>query len=468
MAAPKIAVLSSHRHPRLRYILAQMSRWTGYEFLLYTQVDKYLKTKADARINYGQPPCEALEMPLYAHSFLSGKSPEAADLQPTFRELYFPLDFTGAGLQKNSSPVFMTNQEGDDFDPWSIIFFCLSRWEEYQVFTADQHQRFPAKASHAHQYGYLEQPLVNTHLGSLIARLGQLFPALPKPNYPTARLELSYDIDIPFAFRFRGWRGWASGCKDLLFGPRSRAWQRLKTLLGQQLDPFDTFAQLETLHQALGHQPLTFWLLAAQRTAFDPNLPPTSAIMQRLIPEVARWSEIGIHPSYFTSDTPDLIAHERSKLKEISGQHIRNSRQHFLRFRFPSTYTQLIRAGIQHDYSMGYADAIGWRAGTNYPFYWYNLETEHQTHLIVHPFAAMDVTLLRYQHLAAREVPAKLHVMAQQVKPFGGPFTLLWHNSSFADAYGWAGWWEMYTTLVHELTAYFASSEDRLPGNNEG
>lgn len=191
---------------------------------------------------------------------------------------------------------------------------------------------------------------------------------------------------------------------------------------------------------------------------------------------------MGIHPSYYSSEEGALIRQEKAYLIDILGQPVTHSRQHFLRFSLPHTYRELLLAGITQDYSMGYADAIGWRAGTHQAFRWYDLEAEEASGLWVHPFAAMDVTLLKYENLApASEATAKnkesvqwpdnqkiglptaahprwavaawrIKTLYEGVQPYGGAFILLWHNSSFAEDYGWGGWQKMYEELLEKLS----------------
>ena len=55
------------------------------------------------------------------------------------------------------------------------------------------------------------------------------------------------------------------------------------------------------------------------------------------------------------------------------------SRQHFLKINLPKTYQTLSELDIKEDYSMGYADHLGFRASVSSPFYFYNLDIEKQT-----------------------------------------------------------------------------------------
>ncbi|MEM8584396.1 MAG: hypothetical protein AAGF87_09020, partial [Bacteroidota bacterium] len=146
-----------------------------------------------------------------------------------------------------------------------------------------------------------------------------------------------------------------------------------------------------------------------------------------------------------------LITKEVQTFKSIIEQGPFSSRQHYLRLSLPETYRALIRAGLRSDYSMGYADMPGWRAGTHLPFPWYDLEKEKSTHLQIYPFAFMDVTLKNYQHLSASDALQKMMFYRNQVDSLGGPLYSLWHNSSFSEAHGWSGYGEIYERYLRGI-----------------
>lgn len=507
MTTPVIAVLSVHRHPRLRYVLSEAGRRLNCSFKLFTDEQKYLNCDCTIRIRYATDLTDSSkdesELSVYAHPFLAGKDALAKDLvtgwgsegfrfvlqlrdvpdlksELAIREqgLNFieaksslranksskvPPAPEGGGVQESNKPLqrvpsgssclkaeepklpaFFSCPHQLYYDPFSIIFYCLSRYEEYQPFSADDHGRFPASVSHARSNNYLDYPLVD----HLLAELGRMLE-LELINSESF-FRATYDVDVPFAYQLRGWRGVASGVKDLLTGYFRRSLARFGTLLSGKDDPFDTFDQLRRLHADQKEKPRVFFLLTEKRSAYDPNPSPSESAYQHLIRETAEWAEIGIHPSYYSSTKPELFQSEKETLKQISDLPITHSRQHFLRVNLPVTYRELIRAGITNDHSMGYASEIGWRAGTNESFFWYDLEREQKTHLLVHPFGAMEVTLLRYKNLATLKSKEAILNLYENLSPLGGPCTLLWHNSSFADDFGWKGWWEMYADLIRK------------------
>src|SRR5690606_1402201 len=77
-------------------------------------------------------------------------------------------------------------------------------------------------------------------------------------------------------------------------------------------------------------------------------------------------------------------------LETATGSSIKASRQHYIRLRIPETYRQLRKAGIAFDFSMGYGSLNGFRASAALPFYWYDLEKEEPTDLLIFPFCFME------------------------------------------------------------------------------
>ena len=429
-ALPEITIRTRIRHPRLRYVLKVVGADLGYRFRFFNEKSVFKGTEPPYLITYGE--CGARNLP--AHPILTGKA-------------YDPGSESDQ-IDSEGLPILCTTPEGPDL--LAAIFFCLSRYEEYQAFEPDAHGRYPAAASHAYHYDYLDRPVVREWTFRLGQRLRDWFPDLPNPETDALTFEPSYDIDLLWAFHHRGWRGVASGVRDVLTGHFRRSVSRFTT--SADSDPYQTLPFLEDLHGRYGIHPTYFWLVSERDQVQDTNpfpIPESQLIWMR---RLAKTSTMGLHPSYRTSETPELIGKEKRRLESIIGREVDRSRQHFLRFRTPATYRELLHHGIRSDYTMGYGDAVGWRAGTNLPFPWYDLEKETETRLTVYPFAAMDVTLRSYLGLSAKEASIRVRRLYELAAPYGGPFILLWHNSSFAAEYGWAGWKEVYEGLVKEFS----------------
>jgi hypothetical protein len=430
--APEIAVLAPHRHPRLRYALAEAGRSVGWRFRLVTEEDKWLSLDVSGKASLQEISGDFIYTKWFLHPFLAGGDAGAKDLEVS---------------EEGEMSYFFA--VGGGYDLLACIFYVLSRYEEYGTTEVDEHGRFTAAGSHAWRNDYLHLPVVRMWALELATRLRGDFPDLPAPQPPAFTFRPTYDIDLLWAWQHRGLRGIAAGLRDALTGEFGRAVSRFTTSPAE--DPYLTLPFLESLHQRERLKPLYFWLLADGKDPRDTNPYPIPPGQTSWISRLAEQHPSGIHPSYHTMDRPALIREEAKRLSTITGRETAHSRQHWLRFRLPETYRDLRQAGITHEYSMGYADAVGWRAGTNQPFHWYDLEQEAATGLLVHPFAAMDVTLKNYLALDTDQAKQLILTLANAMRPYGGDFALLWHNSSFAEAYGWAGWREMYEELAREL-----------------
>lgn len=343
---------------------------------------------------------------------------------------------------------FGTSQAGDlPADPLAGAFYCLSRYEEYLLFTPDQHGRFSATQSLAQREGFLHMAVVQRWLDALLQALQTQNPDFSWTPIPY-RFVPTYDVDMPWAFAYQAWWRQLGGAGKALLrgkiqslGTRWRAWKNPST------DPFFRFDTLHAWHERYQLQP-RFFILLGDRTRYDTNPSPDLPAQRALIRDLASRYPLGIHPSYQSNAEPERLLLEKERLAEISGQNITHSRQHFLKLHLPNTYQQLIKAGIEADHSMGYADAVGFRAGVAVPFCWYDLEQECITNLWIHPFVAMDVTLQQYLGLNAEQAFAQLTALQKELHAWGGDFCLLWHNSSFYAEDGWLGWEEMYEQVL--------------------
>ncbi|CAA6820555.1 MAG: Unknown protein, partial [uncultured Aureispira sp.] len=329
------------------------------------------------------------------------------------------------------------------FDPFALTFYLVSRYEEYLDFSADQFGRFSASNSVAYKNGFLQQPLVNLWALKIKALLEKKYPSL-QFNCPQYQYTPSYDIDHAYAFLQKGWlRQSAAFGKNIAKLDVETLSLQVKTWLRIQKDPYDCFSYLESLDDKYQLKPIYFWLLGDYGT-HDKNIHYNNKHFRQLIQKNAQKYPIGIHPSFGSNQAQDLVDKEIHRLRKITTQSIRKSRQHFLILALPKTYERLINLGIQEDYSMGYAQQVGFRASVAQPFYWYNLKTEQKTSLQVFPFQLMDVTFNTYLKQAPEAILEQAGPVIQNTKAVGGHLISIWHNSSLCEAWQWKGWREAY------------------------
>lgn len=360
-----------------------------------------------------------------------------------------------SGFLREDSRVFSLENaslEHLHFDFLSAIFFLLSRAEEYNYFEADKHGRFPASLSALAQKGWLQIPVVDVWVEMLCKEFNERFDLnIPKSTFS---FQPTYDIDIAYSFLHKGFTRTAGGLlRDLKSGNFREINARLKTLSGRQRDPYDAFGWLQNLHAQHNLKPTYFMLAAQQPGPFDKNISPQHPAMKALAQDFALEGIVGIHPSYTTSEKPEQITAERRWLKATTGKSNSDSRQHYIRLRFPETYRQLLAAGITDDWSMGYPDTLGFRAGTGHSFLWYDLEWEVETSPRIYPFCFMDTTARDYLQLSAAGSFEALRKLRKTLLQTGGILTTVFHNFSLGTAPDWPGWREEYAAFVGETAA---------------
>jgi hypothetical protein len=116
-------------------------------------------------------------------------------------------------------------------------------------------------------------------------------------------------------------------------------------------------------------------------------------------------------------------------LETIIQQPVVKSRQHFLKMKFPDTYRNLIQVGIYEDYTLGYHDRIGFRAGICVSFPFFDLLQNQKTELQLYPLIFMDNGLIPFEN-KEMEYFAKVLKIVAAVKKVNGCFIVLWHNSA--------------------------------------
>jgi hypothetical protein len=183
-------------------------------------------------------------------------------------------------------------------------------------------------------------------------------------------------------------------------------------------DPFDNFEPENTQNKPV------YFILTAPFGKYDKNISPKSKAFKDLVNKLKEFSEIGIHPSYYSSVKTSLIEKEKKQLEEIARLKITKSRQHFLRFCFPCTFRTLMNAGITDDYSLGWRDEAGFRASIAVPYPFFDLVKNEETALMLHPLAFMDSVFSKDTAVGI------LNELREEARKMGGDLIVLTHNSN--------------------------------------
>ena len=347
----------------------------------------------------------------------------------------------------NARIFFQTDDHSTlPFDIFAASFYLVTRYEENLPYSSDEHGRFEAKQSLAYNSNFLKEPIIDQWAYMLAEVITEHYPDF-QPGQRNFQYISTIDIDNAYAFLFKGISRTLGATLRSLFNLNIEDnIRRYQTLAGKR-DPYDTYDIFFDIHQKYGIKPLWFFLIG-NSGKFDDNVSVNKTAYQNLIQEIAQRFYVGIHPSYKAFRDFGLLNREVSQMKEIIGRDVTKSRQHFLKIHFNETYNNLIGAGIQEDYTMGYATDVGFRAGTCTPFPYYDLQKEQETSLTVYPFQIMDITLNQHKGYNITEAISVVEELIDKVKRVNGTFVSIWHNEALSDHGHWKGWETVYREML--------------------
>lgn len=333
-------------------------------------------------------------------------------------------------------------------DPFASVFYILSRFEEYGNTIKDEHERFPASQSVLFRFNWLQRAVCDRWAMDIIAFLSEQLKHELKPWFIPTRMVPSFDIDNTYAFKWKeGWRKWFSYARDYLRKDKLRLEARRAFEKGEIPDPYDSFDEIKSLAER-GFETQIFWLLG-EYAQYDKNISSADRRHQALIRVMSNFADIGLHPSYRSNQSMIYLETEKKTLEQILDSKVSRSRQHFLKLEFPHTYKSLLELGFTDDYTLGYAEEPGFRAGTARPFFFFDLMSNRPTKLLLHPFCYMDNTFHDYKKTSPEVAQLSIRNLYQEVQQFGGDFIFIWHNHNITDFGTWKGWKAVYEYTLH-------------------
>lgn len=333
-------------------------------------------------------------------------------------------------------------------DRLAEAFFHLARVEERDG-PRDEHGRFRAAWS---SLDPMHPPLERLRID-----LG-----LPAPRYDGARfaVALTFDVDSVRRWTMRGLRGAAAQLKhdtldgrwgDAARGSAGLALAPMHRLRGT--DPnwrFDDVVAQATRRGATG---TTFFVLGGHHDPHDGPAPETYARLRpRLVETLAgAGAEIGLHGSYGAADDAQLLSAERNAIA-ADGARTTGHRFHYLRVDPHRNLAAVEAAGLRYDSTLGFPDAIGFRAGIARPFRPWDFAQDRPLDLVEIPLAVMDVTLAerRYLGLSPRAAWPRLESLLDRAAEEGAAFAILWHPDRF-DAPTSGGWDRLFYRVVEAV-----------------
>lgn len=344
-------------------------------------------------------------------------------------------------------PVFFQISDSDlPFDIFAASFFLVTRYEEYLEFKPDKHGRFPASQSVAYMNGFLQRPVIDLWAKEFAKSLLKKFPFLVFKKNEFKSL-LTIDTDQPFAYQGKSiFRSIGGMFHDKTKDPVGIN-ERYRIMSKNEKDPYDVFDYiLKNIEK--NEVDARFFFPVGDRSKFDKNPSWKNTEYRNLIDKISGRHIVGLHPSYVAGGDGTLVGTEAKRLRSVINKDINLSRFHFIRLSMPRSYQNCLGAGCSEDFSMGYPDEPGFRAGIARPYYFYNVEEDVPTNLKITPFQIMDGTLYDYKKLDPSGSKDLILTIINEIRKTGGLFVSIWHNTSLLDNQEWREWRGVFEFMI--------------------
>ena len=422
--------------PRIRYVFKHIcKRILGVEVNFTSKVEDFIAHDS-IKMSYTKQPLSG-EIFVRSHTLLFEQG--LSDIDITIHNWDDTKGFFATG-EKSHLP----------FDIFAASFYMLSRYEEYLPHVSDEFGRFRTSESIAKKGGFLNEPVIDIWAYKLKAVLQERFT---KFQFPDRQYKISPIIDVPSAYIFKNkglLRTIGGTLRDIGRLRFKQLYLRYSVLFGFKRDPYDAFNWIINRQKKSNFKFTVFFLIGSYST-YDKNISVNKREFVSLIKSVADYCNIGLKISYFALNNLELLKKERQRLEQITNFDLKSVRNSYSKLNLPKTYRNLIELEIHQDYTMGYIDEMGFRAGTCTPFLFYDLDYEVQTPLQIHPYHCLDYVLLKHQS----QLDKKEHLQRfmKKIQMVNGTFCPVFHNYSLSNLEEWKGFRELFNLVLDSANA---------------
>ena len=429
-----LLVYSHQITPRLKYVFRHICTRILHIPVSFTSIVEEFIAHDDLKISYTKQPLSN-EFFVQSHDLLFQQG--ISDLDINVQDWDGVKCFFAAG-DKSVLP----------YDIFAASFYLLSRYEEYLPHVKDEYGRFTAEESLAYKNGFLEFPVVDIWAYRFISFLETYFP-----NYDFIKRKYNVipiiDVPVAYFFKYKGLLRTIGGClTDLYRFKFKQFYNRILVIFNVKRDPYDTFKWIINKQKQFSSHFIFFFLIGGYST-YDKNISINKKRFISLIKSASDYSEVGIKSSYYALTDSNLSKQEIQKLKTITNFSVSSNRNSFSKISIPDSYRHLIELEIKKDFTMGYINHVGFRAGTCTPFLFYDLDFEIQTPLLIYSFNFIDNAFLKYASLLDKN--QKLQRLINSVKSVNGTFVPIFHNYSLSDLDQWKGFKKMFSNILDSV-----------------
>lgn len=333
--------------------------------------------------------------------------------------------------QWSDVPCFFSVSDNSSlpFDIFAASFFLLSRYEEYLPHVKDKEGRFPASESLAFQEGFLEKPVIDIWAYKFREVLKEKFPFydFPERKYTTENI---ISVTEAYCYKKKGAVRVLLGFLEDIFQLKAKyVLHRIQVMTKLKRDPFDVYDRILRLLKKHGI-PLKFMFQVSDFSTHDRNINHNRLEFQSLIKSVADYAEVGLQPGFYANQKFKFLKEEKARLENILKRPVISAINNKYNLLLPDTYNHMVELDFQNDYSMGFPEKIGFRAGTCTPFLFYDLNFEITTPLLLHPYV---INIQAMQKLKETEIEYKVLEIKRQISLVNGNLISVFSNQDFSE-----------------------------------
>jgi peptidoglycan/xylan/chitin deacetylase (PgdA/CDA1 family) len=250
----------------------------------------------------------------------------------------------------------------------------------------------------------------------------------------------------------------ASGPKSIPLYQSAGSLYRLATGIGSQ-DPLANYDKWMKLEDTYGFKSTFnfFSFPTSKESVYDCDykfndtviFDGTTMSVDGMIKQIdkAGW-EIGLHGSINSYNDARLLKVQKQSLEDIIQKEVVSTRNHYLKIDTNITPRIQAEVGLRNDSTLGYNNVVGFRTGTSFPYWCWDIETSNSLPLLEIPMSLMDVAL--FHKCTTRKdfdsaIEKCIKVM-DEVEIVGGCLTLNWHPNYLINDY----YWQAYSILLQE------------------
>jgi len=334
-------------------------------------------------------------------------------------------------------------------------FYFLTCWHEY-VFSQRglPRGRVDYKESLQYRWDFTETPIVDIYCRMILFAMENTLPEYMRDlNWKKMHrfaMSLSHDIDY--------WEFWNKDNigKTLRYNLHSlhlRHLAALYKLIGHYLHKYYIYNHFGLLKKILHKERdmgvrSTWFVMAGKDFEDDRQNYITDPAFREEIRDLLAEEDVGLHGSPDSAYDPQVLDLELERLREL-GFNPRGFRTHYLHFDYQKSFALLEEKGIAYDSTLGYWENIGFRAGTSFPFYPFNIAENRPFRVLEIPLIVMDTTLNSAKAMNKSYFSAKrsLKRLIRTASKYQSHLTLLWHNTTF-DPIDFPLWGRLYWNTI--------------------